>query len=100
MKSHNLLAIFTSASLLALSTSCTTTDPGNSPTAAAQVSAGSTKPYPLDTCVVTGNRLGSMGDPVRLVHEGQELKFCCRPCVKKFKANPDKYLTELQSHSN
>ena len=53
------------------------------------------KPYPLKTCVVSGNTLGSMGDPVTKVHSGQEMKFCCKPCVKKFDANPDKYLAKL-----
>ena len=52
-------------------------------------------PYPLKTCVVTDNTLGSMGDPVTKIHNGQEMKFCCKPCVKKFDANPDKYLAKL-----
>lgn len=43
-------------------------------------------------CVVTGNKLGSMGDPVSITHEGKEVKFCCSPCIKKFNANPKKYL--------
>ena len=60
----------------------------------ASASAG-VKPYPKDTCIVTGNKLGSMGDPITMVHEGQEVKFCCKPCVAKFKANPDKYLSKL-----
>lgn len=58
-------------------------------------SGGGVKPYTKDTCIVTGNKLGSMGDPVRLVHEGQEIKFCCQPCVAKFKANPAKYMSQL-----
>jgi YHS domain-containing protein len=49
-------------------------------------------PYPLDTCIVSGEELGSMGDPVRIVHEGQEIKFCCKACVAKFKEDPAKYL--------
>lgn len=57
--------------------------------------AGSTKPYTKDTCLVTGNKLGSMGTPVALVHEGQEVRLCCRPCVAKFKANPERYLSKL-----
>ncbi len=38
------------------------------------------KPYPLDTCVVEDEKLGSMGDPYVFVHEGQELKLCCKGC--------------------
>ena len=52
-------------------------------------------PYPLDTCIVSGNKLGSMGKVVVKSHEGQEIKFCCKPCVKKFDANPAKYLAKL-----
>ncbi len=51
--------------------------------------------YPLKTCVVTGNDLGSMGKAITKVHNGQEIKFCCKPCVKKFDANPAKFLSKL-----
>jgi Cu+-exporting ATPase len=29
-----------------------------------------------------------------LEHAGKSVYFCCAPCVEKFKANPEKYLTE------
>ena len=57
--------------------------------------AGGTKPYPKDTCIVTGNKLGSMGPVITQVYQGQEVKFCCKPCVKKFDANPAKYIADL-----
>ena len=53
------------------------------------------KPYPLDTCIVADSKLGSMGEPVVLVHEGQEVKFCCESCQPKFDADPAKYLAKL-----
>lgn len=59
------------------------------------ITSSGVKPYPIDTCIVTGNKLGSMGDPVSFVHNGQEIKLCCQPCMKKFKANPEKYLAKL-----
>ena len=52
-------------------------------------------PYPLDKCLVTGEKLGSMGEPVKLVYEGREIKFCCSGCPDKFKADPKKYLKAL-----
>lgn len=58
-------------------------------------SLGGAKPYPLNTCIVTGNDLNSMGDQQSIVHEGQVVKFCCEPCVGKFKKNPSKYLAKL-----
>jgi hypothetical protein len=72
-------------------TSCAST--GSTPGAPA--SLGGTKAYPRQTCLVTDNDLGSMGDEQRIVYQGQELKFCCKPCVEKFKKNPAKYLQKL-----
>lgn len=54
------------------------------------------KTYPLKSCIVSGNTLGSMGKIVVKSHEGQEIKFCCKPCVKKFDANPAKYMAKLK----
>lgn len=54
------------------------------------------KPYPLDVCVVTGLPLGSMGEPVRHVHEGQEILFCCPACLPRFKADPDRYMQQIE----
>lgn len=45
-------------------------------------------------CIVTGNKLGSMGDPVSFQHEGKTYKVCCAPCIKKFNKNPQQYLDE------
>ncbi len=58
--------------------------------------SGGAKPYPLDVCIVSGNKLGSMGKPVTKVHQGQEVKFCCSPCVEDFEANPEKFLAKLR----
>ena len=62
--------------------------------------AGSTagaKPYPLDTCLVSDNELGSMGPVITRVHEGQTIKFCCKPCIRKFEADPAAYLGKLKA---
>ena len=53
------------------------------------------KPYPLTTCVVSGEKLGSMGKPFSYDHEGREIRFCCKNCVKDFKKEPAKYLKKL-----
>ena len=53
------------------------------------------KPYPLDVCIVGGEKLGSMGKPAVLIHEGQEIKFCCSACEPDFKKEPAKYLAKL-----
>lgn len=59
-------------------------------------SAAPAKPYPSKDCIVSGNELGSMGKVVTKSHEGQEVKFCCKPCVKKFDKAPAKYLGKLK----
>ena len=47
-----------------------------------------TKPYPMDTCVVSGEKLGSMGEDYVLTEAGQEVRLCCKSCLKDF--NKDK----------
>ncbi len=64
--------------------------------ALAATGSAADKRYPLDTCIVSGNKLGSMGKVIVKSHEGQEIKFCCKPCVKKFDANPARYLAKLK----
>lgn len=53
--------------------------------------------YPLDYCIVSGEELGEMGDPVEYDYQGRTIKFCCKNCVKKFKADPDYYIAKLDS---
>ena len=51
--------------------------------------------WPLNTCVVSGGELGSMGDPIVFNHEGREVRFCCKGCISKFKKDPAKYQADL-----
>lgn len=53
------------------------------------------KPYPLATCVVSGEKLGEMGEPYVFHHEGREVRFCCEFCKPKFEKDPAKYLKQL-----
>lgn len=50
------------------------------------------EPYILETCPVSGERLGSMGEPVEVIVEGRPVKLCCSGCKKDLTATPDKYL--------
>ena len=94
---HTMKTIFSALAAIALvSTSCTKSEES---TEAKSASESSTKPYPLDTCLVSGEKIGSMGDPIIINHEGREIKFCCDSCVPKFKKDPAKYLAKLD-HSN
>ncbi len=51
--------------------------------------------YPIDFCLVTGAKLGSMGKPVTIEHEGRTLKFCCAGCIGSFQSDPETYLKKL-----
>ena len=53
--------------------------------------------YPVDYCVVSGEKLGEMGEPYVLQHEGREIQLCCKKCAKKFLNDPAKYLSKLDA---
>lgn len=57
------------------------------------------KPYPvnLKTCVVSGEEINDKGSmkPHAFVHEGQEVKLCCKSCLKDFNKEPKKYLKKI-----
>jgi len=52
-------------------------------------------PYPLNTCLVCGMKLGSMGAPDVFVYQGQEIKVCDKSEQADFEKSPDKYLKKL-----
>ncbi len=64
--------------------------------AADQPKETKTKAYLLKTCVVSGEKLGEMGNPYVFVYQGQEIKLCCKNCLKDFKKDPAKYLKKIE----
>ena len=48
--------------------------------------------YPFDKCFVSDEALGSMGDPIELIHQGRLVRLCCKGCVKTFKKDPAKHM--------
>lgn len=59
--------------------------------------APAAKPYPLNTCIVSGDQLGAMGDTVVIVRQGQEIKLCCKGCVKDVDKDPARYLQKIEA---
>jgi len=53
--------------------------------------------YTLDTCPVTGEKLGAMGDPVVKVYDGREVRFCCPGCIAKFEASQEQYIARIDA---
>jgi len=51
------------------------------------------KDYPLKTCVISKEELGTMGEATDLIYrvDGQPdrlVRFCCESCIKDFKKDP------------
>ncbi len=60
------------------------------------------KTYPLTTCVVSGEPLGSMGQPVEVIHQEEgkpdrRVLLCCRGCISSFRSEPARYLAKLDA---
>ena len=69
------------------------------PPAAAEPAKPAAKPYPLDTCIVSGEKLGEMGKPVVFEYQGQEVKLCCKSCRKKFDKDSAKFLKQMEENA-
>ena len=90
-------SIITAFSLLASSALFAADEPmkQDPPKGAETTKKEEVKPYKLDTCIVSGEKLGEMGEPFVFAHEGQEIKLCCKSCKKKFDKDPAKFLKKL-----
>jgi YHS domain-containing protein len=90
--------ILSSLALVLLSACDPETTAPASPAAAKAAAAlpDGVKAYPLDTCLVSGEKLGDMGDAVVIIYQGQQVKFCCDSCVPKFNKDPKRYLAKLK----
>jgi YHS domain-containing protein len=55
------------------------------------------KTYKMKTCIVSGEELGSMGDPIDVVAGNRLVRLCCKSCVKTFRADATKYVRKLSS---
>ncbi len=60
---------------------------------AAQLAAA--KPYLLETCIVSDEELGDMGEPVVLIVGNQQVKLCCDSCLSDLKKDSAKLLAKL-----
>ena len=58
------------------------------------------KAYPLDTCAVTGEKLDDHGSPYVFAYKDQEVKLCCKGCLKDFKKEPEKHMKKVQEEAS
>ena len=63
---------------------------------AADQKAEKAKPYPLDKCIVSDEKLGEHGKPYVFTEDGQEIKMCCKDCLSDFKKNKAKYMKKIE----
>ena len=92
------LTLFASAILLIAAPSLVRADETHNHNAKSTENAADkkAKPYPLDKCIVTDEKLGEHGKPYVFTHEGQEIKLCCKGCLKDFKKEPAKYMKKIE----
>lgn len=71
--------------------------PAPIPTSAGPAAAAATKYGGQKTCPVTGDTLGSMGEPIPVSVKGETVYVCCKGCVRRVQADPDKYLAVVRA---
>ena len=66
---------------------------------AADADTKTDKPVPdkMTTCPVSGDKLGEMDKPYVFEYKGQEVKLCCKHCLKDFNKDPDKYMKKIRA---
>jgi hypothetical protein len=53
--------------------------------------------YPLSICPVSGEPLGSMGDPLDLVANGRLVRVCCKGCTRAVTTNPADAIAKIDA---
>ncbi len=93
--------------------SCTTANSGSSSATTSAESSGSSlritqqalrnktayTPYPFDHCAVIQRPFSEKPVRHQRIYKGQEVLFCCTPCVKSFDANPGPYMPRIYAAS-
>ncbi|HEX8339817.1 MAG TPA: hypothetical protein VF624_02810 [Tepidisphaeraceae bacterium] len=59
--------------------------------------AEQTPNYPLKTCVVSGEELGSMGKPVDVIHNNRLVRLCCAGCKGALTKDPKAAFEKLNA---
>lgn len=59
----------------------------------AEAEAGA-KPYPLKNCLVTDEGFDHV-TPYVFAYEGQQIKLCCKDCLKDFNKDTAKFLKKI-----
>lgn len=63
----------------------------------AAVVAAQKPSYPLETCAVSGEELGSMGDPIDAVVDMRLVRLCCKGCKRGVEKKKDEVMAKLDA---
>ncbi len=96
----SVLLIALGGAVLAASSQAQPQPPANqAPSTTKATGAGKAKPtgdpYPLATCPVSGEKLGSKGEPIVKSYQGREVRFCGESCPPEFEKDLAKNLAKL-----
>jgi hypothetical protein len=53
--------------------------------------------YPLDTCPISGEKLGGMGKPFDYVVDGRLVRLCCKSCTKDVDKDPQGVIAKIDA---
>lgn len=70
------------------------TSPSPAASGRATANAPAARRYPLTTCAINGREFGD-SPKHRRVHQGQEVLFCCTPCVRAFDTAPEAFMPTI-----
>lgn len=56
-----------------------------------------TEPYSLGVCPVSGEKLGTMGDPVVKLYRDREIRFCCGGCIRAFEKDLEGHFKKIDA---
>ena len=51
--------------------------------------------YPFETCIVSGEGLDVMGEPIDRMYGTTLVRFCCKGCIKEFEKDPAPFLAKI-----
>jgi hypothetical protein len=54
------------------------------------------KPYTLDACIVSGQKLDTMCNPYVFTNGTHEIKLCCKGCLGKFNQDSAGYIKKIE----
>lgn len=52
--------------------------------------------YPLQTCLISGEKLGAHGDPIKVTHAEMDIWLCCKSYIDDINKDPARYVKQAK----